>query len=227
MSIGEPEPRFSPLYGRVVLAALLHVAAMGLLGYRSHGYVAPMLMPGDAHGTRMTLTYLPGRAPQATTVWETKVPVKSVQVAKAKLQAPDLATRTSTVQPTTASDARQTTASSMVKNSPASADPTAASGADALGNGNINIAYLDSFRSPRPDLSSLPRGTSGEVVLDITIDTTGRIVGLKKLSGVGYGVDESVIATVQGWIFHPATKDGTPVVSEQELHFHYERGRSA
>jgi protein TonB len=37
-------------------------------------------------------------------------------------------------------------------------------------------------------------------------------------------VDESVLATVQTWTFKPATKDGKPVASEQQLLFHYERG---
>ena len=41
--------------------------------------------------------------------------------------------------------------------------------------------------------------------------------------GLGYGVDEAVMATVQQWTFHPATRNGQPVPSEQELLFHYER----
>jgi protein TonB len=37
-------------------------------------------------------------------------------------------------------------------------------------------------------------------------------------------VDETVIAAVRQWEYTPAKKNGVPVVSEQELHFHYERG---
>ncbi len=44
------------------------------------------------------------------------------------------------------------------------------------------------------------------------------------VSGLGYGVDETVIATVEQWVFHPALASGRPVASEQELHFHYEKG---
>jgi protein TonB len=29
---------------------------------------------------------------------------------------------------------------------------------------------------------------------------------------------------VKQWLFTPATKGGVPVASEQEFHFHYERG---
>jgi protein TonB len=59
--------------------------------------------------------------------------------------------------------------------------------------------------------------------LDIVIDTAGKISDIKMTSGLGHGIDDNVIATVQQWTFHPATKDGQPVASEQELHFHYEK----
>jgi protein TonB len=40
-------------------------------------------------------------------------------------------------------------------------------------------------------------------------------------------VEQQVIATVQTWTFTPATRNGTPIASEQELLFHYERRGSA
>jgi len=93
-----------------------------------------------------------------------------------------------------------------------------------MGSGNINIALHSFFPTPKPNLSVLPRGTKGDVILDVVIDDTGKIVGITMTTGLGYGVDETVIGTVQRWTFHPATKDGRPVASEQELHFHYEAG---
>ena len=117
---------------------------------------------------------------------------------------------------------KETTASPNTT-SPASTQPDSAAGADSLGSGNINIALVSYFPTPKPDLSTLPRGTKGDVILDIVIDTTGKIADIKMTSGLGHGIDENVIATVQQWTFHPATKDGQPVASEQELHFHYEK----
>jgi periplasmic protein TonB len=114
-------------------------------------------------------------------------------------------------------------AASTNTTSPASAQPDSAAGADSLGSGNINIALVSYFPTPKPDLSTLPRGTKGDVILDIVIDTTGKIADIKMTSGLGHGIDENVIATVQQWTFRPATKDGQPVASEQELHFHYEK----
>jgi len=93
-----------------------------------------------------------------------------------------------------------------------------------LGEGDITIALQSYFPYPKPDLSGLPRGTKGDVILNAVIDEHGNISELTLLKGLGSPVDESVIATVQQWHYTPAMKNGVPVVSEQELHFHYERG---
>jgi periplasmic protein TonB len=125
--------------------------------------------------------------------------------------------------PTPLTEKATDTAASPNTASPASTQPDSTAGADALGSGDINIALASYFPTPQPDLSALPRGTKGDVILDIVIDSTGKIADVKMASGLGYGIDETIIATVHQWTFHPATKDGQPVASEQELHFHYEK----
>jgi protein TonB len=156
------------------------------------------------------VTYLPGRAPiQASTPNPKSTPQQ---------------TATNTPLPNPPSQKLKANAASPNTNSPASPNPDSTMGADSLGEGNINIALASFFPTPKPDLSNLPRGTKGDVILDIVIDTTGKIADIKMASGLGHGIDEAVIATVQQWTFHPATRDGQPVASEQELHFHYEKG---
>jgi protein TonB len=78
--------------------------------------------------------------------------------------------------------------------------------------------------SPTPDLSKLPSGTRGDVVVDVVIDKTGRIAKSSLARGLGHGVDETVLAVIQQWTFQPAKRNGVPVDSEQELLFHYEHG---
>jgi protein TonB len=109
-------------------------------------------------------------------------------------------------------------ASDISTSSPAAAS---ASANDALGSENIQIALTTYSPSPKPDLSRLPHGTQGEVVLDVTIDPTGQVADLQILATLGYGVDGAVAQTVRTWKFSPATRDGVPVASVQELHFHY------
>jgi protein TonB len=93
-----------------------------------------------------------------------------------------------------------------------------------LGDGDVKIALQKVFPYPKPDLSALPHGTRGDVILNAVIDAKGNISELTLLKGLGPEIDNAVIATVKQWSYSPATKNGVPVSSEQELHFHYERG---
>jgi protein TonB len=93
-----------------------------------------------------------------------------------------------------------------------------------IGEGDIRIALLQHFPNPQPDLSALAPGTKGDIVLDAVIDAHGKVTELTLLKGLAPSIDQAVIATVKQWLFTPATKGGVPVASEQEFHFHYERG---
>jgi len=95
---------------------------------------------------------------------------------------------------------------------------------DALGDGDTTVALLVAHPSPKPDLSQLPAGTSGDVIVDVVIDKDGRIAKYTMMRGLGHGIDQTVLATIQQWTFQPATRNGQPVASEQELLFHYVRG---
>jgi protein TonB len=100
----------------------------------------------------------------------------------------------------------------------------AATGADALGDGDTTIALVVVHPPPHPDLTQLPAGAGGDVIVDVVIDETGRIAKFTMTHGLGHGIDETVLATIQQWTFQPATRNGIPVASEQELLFHYQRG---
>jgi protein TonB len=93
-----------------------------------------------------------------------------------------------------------------------------------LGEGDISIALETYFPYPAPDLSHLAHGTKGDVILDAVVDEEGKISKLTLVHGLGSPVDEEVIATVQQWRYTPAKRQGVPIASERELHFHYERG---
>jgi len=187
----------------------VHLLLLGVLVHQRASWIAPIRLPGNEHGTNLMVSYLPGRAPIQASTADPKTP-------------PQLAA-TSTPLPTPPTPKLKTNTASPNTNSPVSPNPDSTEGADSLGSGNINIALASHFPTPKPDLSVLPRGTKGDVVLDIVIDTTGKVADIKMTSGLGHGIDETVIATVQQWVFHPATRDGQPVASEQELRFHYEK----
>ncbi len=191
------------------MSAVLHLILLAALIHQRAAWIAPIRLPGSEHGTNLMVTYLPGRAPVQASTPNTKTELKEAAANTPIPKPPNPKLKPDPASPNT--------------NSPATPNPDSATGADSLGSGNINIARASYFPTPKPDLSVLPRGTKGDVILDVVIDITGKISDIKMASGLGHGIDETVIATVQQWTFHPATRDGQPVASEQELHFHYEK----
>jgi periplasmic protein TonB len=187
----------------VALSVLLHGVLLAFLLHRGESIRVRATLPGTPQGTHMELTYLPGGSqPAAPAVKKRSKPVKPAQ--QTTLVAKSLPAAALPA-PTAAS-------------SPA---PSTASANDALGSADIQIALTTYSPSPKPDLSRLPHGAQGEVILDVTIDPTGQVADLQVLGPLGYGIDDSVAQTVRTWRFTPATRDGVPVASVQELHFHY------
>jgi len=188
------------------VSAGVHVAVLlALLGvWRASKQVAPLQIPGTAQGTRLLTYYATGSPPHAVSDLPSAEKPKPVDTAKSR------------------------TVESPVPKAPQAAAPATDAGTGSsqmagLGDGDIRIALQTVHPFPRPDLSALAPGTKGDVVLDAVIDERGKIASLKVLRGLGGGIDETVIATVKGWAFAPATRNGVPIASEQELHFHYER----
>ena len=186
-------------------SAALHGVVLAVLLYRHPAWIAPMKMPGTREGTRVSMMYSPGRPALqvATDTEKRETPVRPAVASKIALSVPK---------------------SSSAKSSPGAPNPNAAAGGDARGTGNVTVALATFFPRPSPDLSGLAHGTRGDVIVDVVIDAEGKISEAKMATGLGHGVDEAVITTVQTWIYKPATKDGLPVASEQELLFHFERG---
>jgi protein TonB len=159
--------------------------------------------PGTAAGNVVLTYFSPGSLPHASA----HAPVTPTPARVPTMTAPQAPS------PAKTSDAQLTTSSGP-----------GASAESGLGSGDLHIALPTFSPAPRPSLSSLPSGTAGDVILDAVIDAQGHITQLTLLRGLGPAIDQSVIATVQQWVYAPATRDGKPVASGQELHFHYERG---
>jgi TonB family protein len=73
---------------------------------------------------------------------------------------------------------------------------------------------------PVVDISEIPGG-SGTIVVEVVIDETGRIVAKTVLQSLGPNVDAKVLAALDGWRFRPATRDGVPIPSKQDVHYHF------
>lgn len=216
-----PPPNRRRFASNAGISVALHAVLLALVVGVVHRPVRVFNLPGTATGTHIDVVYLPGSA---------------------QLPAPKTKTRTARRPPTVAALPKRPSPLPPIEPPPvplppqpqqAVASPTpspvpppapaagALAGSDSFGAGDVQIAFTTYSPSPQPDLSRLPRGAQGDVVLDVTIDSKGKIADLEILRSLGYGIESSVVSTVRTWTFRPATKDGVPIASVQELHFHY------
>ena len=221
---------FDPIVNRhrFPRSAALSLGAHALLGavlflsLKTHP-VHVFTLPGTAQGTRVEIAYLPGRAP-APPLQPKKVKPRPTTVRDLTPAAPTAAAipaPSTLIPPPTPHLSVTEAAPAPANQSPPSAVPDSASGSDSWGDGSIQIALTTFSPSPKPDLSLLPRGVQGDVIVDVTIDPTGKVADLAVLRTLGYGIESSVIGTLKTWQFRPATKAGVPIASVQELHFHF------
>jgi protein TonB len=199
---------------RVGASVLLHLLVIAAVS-RHWSWARRMPPAGTAHGSRVMLFYVPGRPSGAVQVgakvmprrlMARVVPTLTPKLVAVQYVAPEV------------EEAGATSAASL---------PSAEGvGSAALGSGTVSLVYIQAFPKQRPDISGLPVGASGDIVVGVRIGENGRVASATTKQGIGYGIDEMMLATVEQWIFHPATKDGRPVTSEQDLHFHYDLGRN-
>jgi periplasmic protein TonB len=66
---------------------------------------------------------------------------------------------------------------------------------------------------PQPAYSEAARaaGVEGKVRVQLTVDETGKVVSVRVLQGLGYGLDEAAVAAANRAQFEPATRCGKPV----------------
>jgi protein TonB len=198
-------PGGSAFRGGAVWSVLLHVAGIVaiVVALHTHLKIAAYKLPGTSHGTEFLTYYAPG----STHVTPNDIAAKTVEKQASKLS----------VHP----EVSQAKADPVV--APSAEKGLADAGQSGVGEGNITIALEKYFPYPKPSLDTLPAGSAGDVVLNAVIDEHGKIAQLTVVHSLGPAIDNAVIATVNQWVYTPAMKDGVPVPSVEELHFHYER----
>ena len=188
-----------------VVSAGVHLVVLVVVvgGWPGRARLMPNKLPGTAQGVRLLTYYAAGSPAHAVSDMAAKKPAerKAADVLHKQLSLP------MPEQPA----------------APFTEEGKGSQSDSGLGQGDIRIALQVVFPYPKIDVSSLPHGTKADVVLNAVIDEHGKIADLTLLKGMGAPVDDVVIATVKQWTFTPATRNGVPISSEQELHFHYER----
>jgi len=74
---------------------------------------------------------------------------------------------------------------------------------------------------PHVDAADLVDGPEGDVIIEVTIDEKGNIVAKKVLRSLTPAVDLKVLAALEAWHFQPATRNGVPIASKQDVSYHF------
>jgi periplasmic protein TonB len=192
-----------------------HVAVLLAIGYR----VAPVfVMPSEVAlgtpGSSGTVTYLAPTGSERAQPPREK-PELTMNPADAKLPVPPKPLPPAEQKSDAASDA-------SIDKTTNGGSPYGSRipGAPLTGH-EIIPALPQVFPDPAVSRADLPAGVEGDVVVEVTIDEQGNVVGLKLIRGIGYGIEDRVLATLRQWRFRPASKDGVAIASQHIVTIHY------
>lgn len=59
------------------------------------------------------------------------------------------------------------------------------------------------------------------MIVEITIDEKGNIVEKTVVRSLVPAVNLKVLAALENWRFRPATRDGVPIPSKQDVYYHF------
>ena len=210
-------PRLSAvsLVGGTSFATHFLVLLLMLRGPRAP-FVTPSATIAGANGTSIQITYLAMQKPGVS------VPARAIARHR-KLRAP-VPKSTQPREPETPALIAANEHPGEAANESAHAGSPFGSLEIGPGNGHeVRPALPIVFPEPMVSRADIPPGVQGDVVVEVTIDAQGNVIGTKILASLGYGIEEKVLAALQNWRFRPATRDNVPIPSQHNVYFHYPR----
>ena len=189
----------------------LHALALGLLLYRPEPQIlSPSLLQKGNHGVSQTEIFL-SNADLHSAIDEPSQTVASA----ARVQLPRKQRNATPPRP----EREREVAVNHPEQKAGVPDGTMYAG--AFSGHDVRPALPEVFPDPQVARAELPAGLEGDVVVEVTIDSNGTVIGTKLLQGLHPPIEQKVLATVQQWRFKPATRDGVPIPSRQDVHFHF------
>jgi periplasmic protein TonB len=196
------------------LSIALHVIVfMILLRGRSPVMVAPSSMLGGARGTSVTHLYWAAGSSELPESKSFASKAKDRSRSKLVYQRSERAQQAPNPEPSTAAN----------NSAPA---PSAGSPYGSLSEGpsageEIRPALPAITSEPHVDSDDLRGVAEGNVVVEIVIDESGAIVRKSVVQSMGPAIDAKVLAALENWRFRPATRDGVPIPSKQDVVYHF------
>lgn len=191
-----------------------------LLRGRTPVFVAPASVLGGAHGTTVTHLYwtngssndLP--SPESA-AHEKRAAGKSSLTWKGSHGREIAANRR---EPEDSSGVDRQSASAPA---PSAGSPYGSLSDEATAGEEIRPALPAVTSEPHVNPEDLRGIAEGNVVIEITIDESGAIVNKTVVQSMGPAIDGQVLAALENWRFRPATRDGVPIPSKQDVVYHF------
>lgn len=89
--------------------------------------------------------------------------------------------------------------------------------------GKYEPATRISGPNPGFPMEAAKNGVSGKLTLKVTVDKEGNAADVQVVRGLPHGVSESGVAALKQWKFKPATLDGKPVATYNQISFVFQR----
>lgn len=212
-TVGEAWRPRRPLPASIAVHVVLFLL---LLRGRPPIFIAPASALGGVHGTSVThLYWATGSSSLPATPLKNSAAARSHLLWKKVQQ-----TETPKEEPSARPSIADTQSASVVPS------PTAGSPYGSLSDGTstgeeIRPALPAVTSEPHVSAEDLRGVVEGNVVIEITIDESGRIVNKSVVQSMGPAIDGKVLAALENWHFHPATRDGVPIPSKQDVVYHF------
>ncbi len=194
------------------LAITVHIVILILLlRGRTPIFVAPAAMLGGVHGSTVTHLYW-ARGTSALNTAEKDTAPKHPLIFRKFPRAESKDSNANDASPT------ETAAAAPA---PTAGSPYGSLSDGASGGEEVRPALPAVTSEPRVNPEDLVGISEGNVVVEITIDESGAIVSKAVMRSMGPAIDAKVLAALESWRFHPATRDGVPIPSKQDVVYHF------
>jgi protein TonB len=196
------------------LSIALHVIVfMVLLRGRSPVIVAPSSTLGGERGTSVTHLYW--------AVGSSAFPESKSVASKAKDRSPSKLVYQKSERAQPAPNPEPSMAANNSAPAPSAGSPYGSLSEGSSAGEEIRPALPAITSEPHVDPDDLRGLAEGNVVVEIVIDESGAIVRKSVVQSMGPAIDAKVLAALENWRFRPATRDGVPIPSKQDVVYHF------
>ena len=204
------------------LSVALHVVIfVALLRGRSPVFVAPKSSLAGAHGSSVTHIYWAGGTSDQPSSDSSSSRSRERSKSQLLWKRPDRRQLNAVAQVSPQSIEKQAESASTAAPASSAGSPYGSLSDGSVSGEEVRPALPAVTSEPHVNSDDLRGLPEGNVIVEIIIDESGNIVRKSVTQSMGPTIDAKVLAALENWHFHPATRDGVPIPSKQDVVYHF------